>query len=98
MFVKIIRSYRDTVAVCDSELIGRKFEENDFQLDLKESFYKGKEVSGEKLAEIFEDMIREDATFNIVGGKSIAIAIKCGIISEEGIKKVQGIPFALILL
>ena len=27
MFVNIIKSYRDTVAVCDKELVGKKFEE-----------------------------------------------------------------------
>ena len=27
MFVNVIKSYRDVVAVCDKELIGKKFEE-----------------------------------------------------------------------
>jgi len=98
MFVKIIKSYRVIVAVCDSELIGKKFEEGKFQLDVKESFYKGERVSEEKLIEIFEDMIREDATFNIVGEKSVSAALKSGIVNEEGIKKIHGIPFALRLL
>ena len=39
MLVKIHKSYRNVVAVCDSDLIGKKFEEDKFQLDLKESFY-----------------------------------------------------------
>jgi len=98
MFVKIIKSYRVIVAVCDSELIGKKFEEGKFQLDVKESFYKGEIVSEEKLIEILEDMIREDATFNIVGEKSVSAALKSGIVNEEGIKKIHGIPFALRLL
>ena len=80
------------------ELLGKVFEEGKFQLDVKESFYKGKEVNEEELFEIIMKMSREDATFNIIGKKSVSIALKVGIITEEGIEKIQGIPFALVLL
>ena len=43
-------------------------------------------------------MIGEDATFNIVGEESIKIALKIGIINKNGIKEIQGVPFALVLL
>lgn len=43
-------------------------------------------------------MIHEDATFNIVGKKSIELALKHGIVLKEGIKEIHGIPFAMILL
>jgi|TARA_Y100000034_G_scaffold79823_1_gene95813 hypothetical protein len=97
MFVNIIKTYRDIVAICDSDLIGKKFVEGEFQLDIKESFFKGKEESVEEVKKIMTNMIKEDATFNIVGENSIKTALDTGIISEEGIKKIQGIPFALIL-
>lgn len=96
--VRIIKSYRDIVAICDSKLIGKKFEEGKFQLDIKESFFKGEEVNEEKVLKIMEDMAKEDSTFNIVGEESINLALKAGIIKEEGIKKIQGIPFVLVLL
>jgi len=98
MIVNIIKSYRDIVAICDSELLGKKFEQGKFQLDIKESFFKGDETDEEKVIEIMKDMEKEDSTFNIVGKKSINTAIKAGIIKQEGIKKIQGIPFALILI
>lgn len=98
MFVKIIKSYRDTVVICDSDLIGKRFEEGKFQLDIKESFYKGEELSEEKVIKIMKEMSKEDATFNIVGEKSVNIALKIGIISKEGIKKIRNIPFAMVLL
>ena len=98
MFVNVIRTYRDVVAICDSNLLGKKFEQDKFQLDVKENFYKGEEVSEEKAIEILTNMAKEDATFNIVGEQSINIALKIGIISKEGIKKIQDIPFALVLL
>ena len=98
MFVKVIRSYRDIVAICDSELLGKVFEEGKFQLDVKESFYKGEKLPEEKVLEIIQKMSAEDATFNIVGEKSIKVALKAGIISKQGIKTVQDIPFAMVLM
>lgn len=98
MLIKLIKSYRDVVAICDSDLIGKKFEEEKFQLDVKESFFKGEEKNKEEIIEIIKDMTKEDATFNIIGEKSIQAAIEAGIITKEGIKKIQGIPFALVLL
>jgi len=98
MFVKIHKSYRDVVAIADKELIGKIFEEEKFQLDVKENFFKGDEISEEKAISLMQKFIKEDATFNIVGEKATNSAIKAGIISPEGIKKINNIPFALILL
>ncbi len=97
MFVRITKSYRDIVAICDSDLLGKKFEEGQFQLDVKEGFYKGEETDAEGVSEIIFKMAHEDATFNIVGKKSIEIATKVGIITKKGIRRIQGIPFAMVL-
>jgi hypothetical protein len=98
MFVNVIRSYRDVVAVCDDELLGKKFEEGKFQLDVKESFFKGKESSEEEAFEIMRDMKLEDSTFNIIGEKSVNTALKAGIITKEGVGKIANIPFAMVLM
>ena len=98
MFVNVIKTYRDIVAICDSELLGKRFEEGKFQLDVKESFYKGQETSLKEVIEIIKNMSSDDATFNIVGKESVRAAVKAGIISEESIGKIQGIPFALVLI
>ena len=98
MQIKIHRSCRDVVAICDSNLLGKKFEEGKFQLDVKESFFKGEEAPEEEEIKKIKDMSSEDATFNIVGKKSVRTAIKAGIISEEAVGEIQGIPFALVLI
>ncbi|MFA6974259.1 MAG: DUF424 family protein [Parcubacteria group bacterium] len=98
MLIRIIKSYRDIVIICDSDLIGKKFEEGEFQLDIKESFYNGEKTSEKEAIEILIDMKKEDATFNIVGKKSVAATLKAGVIEKEEIKTIQGVPFALILL
>lgn len=97
MFVKVHKSYRDVVAVCDSELIGKKFEEDDFQFEVKENFFMGDEVSDAEAISLMKKMSAEDATFNIIGEESIMAAAKAGIISEKNVNEIQGIPFALVL-
>lgn len=96
--VRIIKTYRDVVAICDLDLLGKIFEEDKFQLDVKESFYKGEEKSEEETVDILREMLAEDATFNIVGEKSVRAAIKAGVVSEDSVGKIAGIPFALILI
>lgn len=98
MLIKIIKTYRDVVAVCDKELIGKIFEEDKFQLDVKENFFNGDETDEEKAIEVMKQMSMNDSTFNIVGKKSVNTAIKAGIISKEDIKEIQNIPFALVLI
>ncbi len=97
MFLKVIGSYRNVVAICDENLIGKKFEEDKFQLDVKENFFKEKKVSEEEAIRMIQNLSKEDSTFNIVGEESVNAAKKAGIISDESVKKIQNIPFALVL-
>ena len=96
--VKVHDSYRDVVAVCDADLIGKRIEEGEFQLDLTGEFYKGEEVTGEQLREIVEIQSGEDATFNIVGDNSVEFFRELGFVNEDGIKKIGGVAFALVLV
>ncbi len=98
MQVKVQKSCRDIVTICDSKLLGKTFEQDKFQLDVKESFYKGEEKTKQETLDIIKKMSIEDATFNIVGKEAINIALEAGIISKQGIKEIQGVPFALVLL
>ncbi|MEI6731504.1 MAG: DUF424 family protein [archaeon] len=96
MQLKIHQSYRNVVSLCDSDILGKKFEEGKFQLDVRENFYKDKEVSEEEAVEILIRQAMEDSTFNIVGPQAIEAAKKAGILSGEP-SAIAGIPFLLIL-
>ncbi|MBI2047306.1 DUF424 family protein [Candidatus Pacearchaeota archaeon] len=98
MLVKIHKSYRDVVAVCDSELIGKRLEEGIMQLEINENFFKGEEKAEKEAVNIIRNAAGEDATFNIVGRQAVDAALKAGIISREGIKTIQGVPFALVFV
>ena len=98
MYIKIHKSYRQVIAVCDSEILGKKFEEGNRQLELRENFYKDKEVSEKEAINIMKRGSYEDATFNIVGKESIGAAIKSEIIAKGDVDYIDNIPFALVLL
>ncbi len=99
MLVKIHKAHRFVVAVCDSDLIGKVFEDEDGKrvLDLTTTFFQGDEKTAEELKEILEDMRREDACFNIVGRESCEIAKGLGLIEGEA-GAVGGVPLILLLL
>lgn len=98
MLLKIHEAYRRIAAICDAELLGKKYTEGNRQLDINKDFYGGKKMDEAKLIAVLKELNEDDATFNIVGKKSIDAAIKAGIVTKEGIIKVKGIPFALGLL
>ena len=98
MLVKIHESYRKIVAVCDEELLGKKFVEGKLQLDVKESFYNGEKTNEEDLVLMLQEADKDDATFSFVGEKSVKAGIKAKVINKKGVIKVQGIPHALGLL
>jgi len=97
MLVKIHNAYRMIVAVCDEDLIGKKFEEGNKQLDLTGTFFKGKEKTREEVIEIVRDAQTEDAIFNIAGKESCALLKELGVISDEGILYVDSVPVSLVL-
>lgn len=98
MYINIIEAYRKVIAIADEELVGKKFYEGKKQLDIKESFYKGELRTPEEIKQEILFWVKEDATFNIVGEKSISIALEVGIITDESIGKINGIPYAMVLL
>ncbi len=98
MYIKIHKSYRTVVSLCDADLIGKTFEEGKKILDCRESFYKDRKVTKEEAIKILKKESDEDATFNIVGEKSVQAAVEAGLIDKSDFATVDKIPFTLTLL
>jgi hypothetical protein len=100
ILIRIHESSRKVVAVCDANLLGKKFVEGMLQLDIKDTFYGGKQMNHAQAVKLMWQEIVDDATFNIVGEESIKAAIEAEIIadSEDSIIRIQGIPHAMSLL
>lgn len=95
--IKTYDTHPKIVAACDIDLLGKYFEEGKMQIEVKEEFYKGEIVDEKKAKEILKKFSEDYASFNFVGEKTIKIAIEIGIIKEENILRIKGIPVALAL-
>ena len=98
MQIKIHEGYRKTVALSDTNLIGKTFDQDIKEIKIRENFFQGEEKNKQETIEILKDLAKEDATFNIVGEESIQTALEAGIIDQQGIIKIGNIPVALVLL
>ena len=76
-------------------------------LDVSGDFFSSKDDSGEPNGKVFsidearEEIVRcaqEDATFNFVGKESVELAKELGIVKDEGVVEIDGVPFALVLM
>lgn len=91
MIVKIHKRKEKTiVAVCDSNLIGKKFEEGDRQLDLASDFYAGEEREYKEVG----DIIRNADIINLVGENAVKIGLQEELITKDHILVIDGIPHA----
>lgn len=80
------------VAVCDDNLLGKKFEQGDFQIDLTSNFYKGEKASEERLREMLKGAYLAD----FVGQESVSFAVKEKLVAEGNEIKVKGVPHAQV--
>jgi uncharacterized protein len=92
--IHLTENKRIILAVCDSNLVGQKFEEGEKQLDLTTNFYNGCEKTNQEIS----DLMRNSYMINLVGEKSIDLALSEEIISKENVKKVSGIPYSQITM
>ena len=98
MWIKIHKSYRTTVAICDESILGKRFEEGIKQLDVRESYFKGQQMQKTELIQLIKREAKEDSTFNIIGKESLKAAVEAGLIEKNSWKKVKRIPFVLVLI
>ena len=78
------------IGACDKELVGKKFREGKFQIDVAKTFYEGKLVDKKTLGKKLE----EATIANLVGKETVNCAIKMGLIDPDCVIKIKGIPHA----
>ncbi len=78
------------IALCDSGLLGKVFEEGDVRLDLSSRFYAGEEMGREEVFLILGDCY----LVNAVGGESVEVLISKGLVDEKNVLEIEGIPYA----
>jgi hypothetical protein len=95
MYMRVHRSGNEkVVAVCDSDVIGKRFQEGMLVLDLERyrSFYEG-DISSPSF--IMEEM-KNATSMNMVGERSVGIAIKLGVIKKGDVRRICNVPHVQI--
>ena len=89
--IKIYKQGNDLlIGACDEKLIGKKFEEGKFHLDVSKNFYDGQRINTQTL----KKYLRDATIANLVGDETIKCALELGIIDPECIIRIKGIPHA----
>jgi hypothetical protein len=87
----VFRTPTDTLlAAADEELIGKVLRDEKFKLNVSENFYKEVLVEDNAL----RDLLSMCSIANLVGRRSVGLALDLGLISKENIIYIQGIPHA----
>jgi hypothetical protein len=78
--------------ICDVELLGKNIVENELNMNISESYY------GEKLVEHEEakTLLKNASIINMVGKETVSLSLELGVGSENGVKKIGGIPFLIV--
>lgn len=82
------------LVVTDKEILGKKFEENNLQLDLTKEFYQGEELNKEQVKE----KIKEAYILHLTGEKTIQLFLDLGFVDSNKILIISKIPHAEVYL
>lgn len=80
------------VVICDAELIGKKFRQGGLRLDVKESFYRGKEANIDECL----GALRGATIANLVGS-IVEHAVRAGVIERANVIRIQKVPHAQLV-
>ncbi len=90
---KHVSGGRLVLAICDSLLLGKIFEEGEKKLDLSSHFYSGDEIEREDL----KKLIKCSYILNIVGEESLEVARQVIEIGDDSVIYIKDIPHAQVL-
>lgn len=82
------------VAACDAELVNTSHREGKFRLDVPASFYDGLRVDADSLGAY----LRGATVANLVGRRSVDVAVALGLVDPANVLVVSGVPHAQFLV
>ena len=91
MIVKVHKTPNGILlAICDSDIIGKVFEEGEKQLDLTAEFYDGETTSKDDL----DVLLKECHVINAVGKVSVGFLISKKLVEECNVLEIDSVPTA----
>ena len=94
MFSARLITHKETnmLNICDSDLLGKTLNRDNFSLKISEEYYAEKTIEKEEA----KDLLKQSDNINMVGKEIIDLSVNMGIGSQEGIKVIDGIPFLIV--
>ena len=81
------------LAACDDELLGRTLVEGKIKMKVSEPFYNGEMIPDAVLAE----RMKSAAIMNLVGNRTVAIALSEGYVDEDCVMTIEGVKHAQVV-
>jgi hypothetical protein len=78
------------VAACDEELVGKTLSEGEVELHVDPGFYEGLRVDEEAL----QVHLRQCTVANLVGERTVNLAIGMGMVDPRNVLRIDGVPHA----
>ena len=94
MFSARLIRHQDTnmLNICDSDLLGKTLNRDNFSLKISEEYYAEKIVEKEEA----RDLLQKSDNINMAGKEIIDLSVNMGIGSEKGVKVIDGVPFLIV--
>ncbi|HEC82294.1 MAG TPA: DUF424 family protein [Thermoplasmatales archaeon] len=91
-----IYSYQNEilVAACDAEILGKTLKDGEMEFHVSKEFYM--DVLGDE--EMLKRAMEKATIGNLVGSRTVKCGIEMGLIDEENILNIAGIPHAQFVL
>ncbi len=94
MFLKIhrVRDTGDIVAVCDRELLNTTISHEKLTVTITDSFYGNTPATEDEV----RDALKNAGNINLIGERSVTIAIAMGLLTKSGCIMIGNVPHAQI--
>jgi hypothetical protein len=85
------------VSACDADVLGKTFENGEVSLTVEESFYAGDEAETDVPEERVRESLAACTTANLVGTRTVDLAIEAGFVDPENVLDLDGTRHAQLL-
>ena len=78
--------------ICDHELVDKTLHDGETKIKINSNYYAERDVDEHEA----KNLLTKCNSINMVGEKTVSLAINLGIGSEKSIRRIEGIPFLIV--